>query len=226
MMDGLDMGAFVAPKSDQLNADDLIAGPRTIRITKVSGTGNSDQPVAVHFEGDDGKPYKPCKSMRRVMVNCWGSDGNAFVGRSMTLYRDERVVFGGIQVGGIRISHMSDIDRDVTMALTASKAKRTPYTVKVLQVQQRPAGTKTGADLAAEQQAAKPPLAERITAWRTNCERAGTTAKLADLWARSSELRNDIEAADPDEHGTVKDLESWWQGLFDAAEAKEREAQS
>lgn len=87
-------------------------------------------------------------------------------------------------------------------------------------------GLKSGADLAAEQEATKPPLAQRIAGWKANCERATSTVKLADLWARSSELRNDIDAADPDEHGTVKDLEAFWQELFDAAEAKEREAQS
>jgi hypothetical protein len=38
------------------------------------------------------------------------------------------VQFGGIKVGGIRISHMSHIDREMEMALTVTKAKRTPYT--------------------------------------------------------------------------------------------------
>jgi hypothetical protein len=61
----------IVPKSDQLNSDDLIGGPRTIRLTKVHLTGE-EQPVALHYEGDDGKPYKPCKSMRRVLVQLWG----------------------------------------------------------------------------------------------------------------------------------------------------------
>jgi len=128
----MDMSATVAPRSDQLNSDDLIAGPRKITITSVSGTGNPDQPVGVFFDGDGGKPYKPCKSMRRVMIAAWGADASQYVGRSMTIYRDPKVVFGGMEVGGVRISHMSHIQRDMVMALTASKAKRTPYTVKVL----------------------------------------------------------------------------------------------
>lgn len=80
---------------------------------------------------------------------------------------------------------------------------------------------KTGAELAAEQAPPKP-LAERIAAWKLNCERATTTAKLGDLWARSSSLRNEIDAGDPDEVGTVKELQDWWQARFDAADAKER----
>ena len=122
----------IAPKSDQLNADDLIGRTLTIKVSKVSILGEADQPIAVHFEGDGGKPYKPCKSMRRVLVNVWGADGNAYLGQSMTLYRDEKVAFGGVAVGGIRISHMSGIDRDATMALTTTRAQRKPYTVKPL----------------------------------------------------------------------------------------------
>jgi hypothetical protein len=134
-----DLAATIAPKSDQINADDLIAGPLTIAITRVTGCDNPDQPIAIHFEGDGGKPFKPCKSMRRVLVHCWGADGNTFAGRRMTLYRDDKVQFGGIQVGGIRISHLSHIERDVTMALTATRAKRNPYTVKPLRADVKPA---------------------------------------------------------------------------------------
>lgn len=128
----MDMSPFVVPKSDQINADDLISGPKTIRITRVSGTNNADQPVAVYFDGDDEKPFKPCKSMRRVMIAAWGVDAAKYVGRSMTLYRDPKVAFGGMEVGGIRISAMSHIDKPLAMALTVTKAKRAPYRVSVL----------------------------------------------------------------------------------------------
>lgn len=124
--------ATIAPKSDQLNADDLIGRSLTITVSKVALCGEAEQPIAVHYEGDEGKPYKPCKSMRRVMVHVWGPDGAKFAGRRMTLYRDDKVRFGPDAVGGIRISHMSGIDRDVTMALTATRASRKPYTVKPL----------------------------------------------------------------------------------------------
>lgn len=129
----MDISTTIAPKSDQLNADDLIAGPRTIVITRVFGNQDApEQPVSVAFEGDGGKPYKPCKSMRRVMVHAWGPDASAYVGRSMTLYRDPDVRFGGMAVGGIRISHMSGIQKDMTVSLTESKAKRKPYTVRAM----------------------------------------------------------------------------------------------
>jgi hypothetical protein len=131
-----DLSETIAPKSDQLNSDDLISGPRTVTITKVS-YASAEQPIAIGFDGDDGKPYMPCKSMRRVLVQIWGKDGNAYTGRSMTLYRDKDVMFGGQAVGGIRISHMTGIDKPVTMALTATRASRKPFTVKPLQMQER-----------------------------------------------------------------------------------------
>jgi hypothetical protein len=129
-----DMRAVIVPKSDQINADNLLAGPMTIRIRAVTIRPGTEQPVSVFFDGDDDKPYKPCKSMARVMVQCWGDDANAYVGRSMTLYCDPKVTWGGIAVGGIRISHMSDIDRPITMALTATKAQRRPFTVNPLRL--------------------------------------------------------------------------------------------
>lgn len=126
-----DLSKTIAPKSDQLNADDLIGRNLTIEITDVRGV-EGDQPIAVSFRGDNGKPYKPCKSMRRVMVHCWGADGKQYVGRRMSIFRDDEVVFGGIKVGGIRISHLSHIDGPKTMALTNTRASRKPYTVKPL----------------------------------------------------------------------------------------------
>lgn len=128
----------IVPKSDQLNADDLIGRTLTITVTRVSRTDSPDQPIALNFEGDNGKPYKPCKSMRRVLVNIWGPDGNSYVGRSMALYRDDTVKFGGAEVGGIRISHMSHMEKKVVMALTATRANRKPFVVSPLAVQQQP----------------------------------------------------------------------------------------
>lgn len=133
-----DMMQTVIPKSDQLNFDDLSNGRTlTIKITKVSGK-TGDQPIAINYEGDNGKPYMPCKSMRRVLIHNWGGSGAEYVGRSLTLYGDSDVKFGGLAVGGIRISHMSHITKEVTMALTATRANRKPFTVKPLAISEKP----------------------------------------------------------------------------------------
>lgn len=127
----IDMLKTIVAKSDQLNSDDLIGGSITIKITEVRAA-SGDQPISFHYENDNGKPFKPCKNMRRVIVALWDKYADRYVGRLMTLYRDDKVTFGGMAVGGIRISHMSHIEKEVTMVLTQSKANKKPFTVKPL----------------------------------------------------------------------------------------------
>lgn len=127
----MNLSNTITPKSDQLNADDLIAGPRTIKITGVE-SGAAEQPVSIRYEGDNGRPYKPGKSMRRVLVHLWGSEGAAYVGRRLTLYRDPTITFGPDTTGGIRISHASDITEAQEMALTVKRGKRKPFRVEPL----------------------------------------------------------------------------------------------
>lgn len=142
----MDLSQTIIPKSDQLNSDDLISGPRTIRILSVSA-GNAEQPVAIHFDGDNGRPYKPGKSMRRVLVCLWGNDSEAYVGRRLTLYRDPSIRFGSDEVGGIRISHASDIDRPTQLALTVTRGKRKPYIVEPLPPEKLAQSASTARDL-------------------------------------------------------------------------------
>lgn len=131
-----DMTSVIQPKSDQLNFDDFCGGKTlTIKITKVSKV-SGEQPIVINYENDNGKPWRPCKSMCRVLVNCWGGNGQSYVGKSLTLYGDPTVKWAGMEVGGIRISHMSDIPAERVMALTTSKSNRKPFTVKPLVVEQ------------------------------------------------------------------------------------------
>lgn len=123
----------MAPKSDQLNADDLIASPITIVVTGVDVSASGDQKVSVHYQNENGRPYKPCKSMMRIMSFAWGEDPEQWVGQSATLYNDPTVVFGGEKTGGIRISHMTGIDKTVELALQKSKGKKQTYKVFPMQ---------------------------------------------------------------------------------------------
>lgn len=131
MPDVSDLRYTIVPKSDQLNAEQLMAGDMTITVTDVR-IGSDDQPVVIHYEGEDGRPFKPCKTCRKVLIFAWGEDGRKWVGKSMTLFNDPSVKFGGMSVGGIRISHLSDIQRELVVSLTATKGKKTPHTIKVL----------------------------------------------------------------------------------------------
>lgn len=127
----MDMTQAIAPKSDQLNAEDLLTGPRTFTIEKVN-EGSAEQPVNVHLVEFPGRPYRPSKTCSRILVAAWGKDSSAYVGRRLTLYRDPEVTFGRDKVGGIKISHLSNLDKRLTLALTVTRGKRAAYIVDPL----------------------------------------------------------------------------------------------
>ena len=134
-----DMNHSVAPKTDQVSYDHFISGKSiTIKITGVDFTAG-EQPVALKFENSNGKVFRPCKSMRRVLIAAWGDKASNYVGRSMTLYGDPTVRYGALEVGGVRISHLSHIDKELKVILTATKGNKKPYTVKPLVTTEQPA---------------------------------------------------------------------------------------
>lgn len=129
----MDISTTIEPRSDQVNADDLLIGPRTVTITDVTA-GSAEQPVHVHLAEFPGRPWKPSKSMRRVLAAVWGPDASTYIGQRVTLYRDPDVTFGRDKVGGIRISHMTGLSEPRTVSLTVTRGKRRPYTVQPLTV--------------------------------------------------------------------------------------------
>lgn len=127
----MDLSQTIVPKSDQVNADDLIAGPVTVTVQEVVA-GSAEQPVDVRLVEYPGRAYRPSKSMRRVLVSAWGAEASAYAGRRLTLYRNPDITFGRDKVGGIEISHMSHLDKPLTVALTATRGKRKNFTVQPL----------------------------------------------------------------------------------------------
>lgn len=125
-------------KSDQINAADLLGGPITVTIDRVNIDLGQDQPVSMRLVGMD-KVYRPCKIMRRAMVEMWGGDANAYIGRALTLYCDPNVRFGKDQPGGTRISHMSHIAGEKILSTMVSKGKFAPHRIKPLMPEAKPA---------------------------------------------------------------------------------------
>ena len=134
----IDMTQTIVAKSDQTNADDLIGGPITIKINAVKVTPGADQPVVINYENDNGKPWKPCKGMCRVLVAIWGKNAEDYIGKSLTLFREPTVKWAGKEAGGIQISHMEGMDKPKTVPVTVSRGKKVPLTVHPLQIQQEP----------------------------------------------------------------------------------------
>jgi hypothetical protein len=129
-----DLRTTIVPKSDQLNAEQLLSGSMTIAVTDVRIGSGDEQPVSIHYANDNGRPYKPCKTMRKVLVLAWGPDGRQWAGKSMELYNDESVRFGGTAVGGIRIKALSHLAKRIDVSLTATKGKKAMHSIEPLAV--------------------------------------------------------------------------------------------
>lgn len=127
----IDVSDTCKARSDQLNADDLVGGPITVSITNVSKADSNEQPVHIAISGGY-QPFKPCKTMRRALVAAWGKNAAEWIGRSMTLYRDANVKWAGESIGGIRISHLSHISKQLDLALSESKGKKKKIVIQPL----------------------------------------------------------------------------------------------
>ena len=127
----MDITESLAANSNQQNADEYLSGPKTVTVSEVK-KGTAEQPVEVHLVEFPGKPFKPAKSVRRVLAKAWGTDASQWAGRRLTIYCDPDVKYAGKAVGGLRVSHVSHIDKPVTVALTVTRGKREPFTVQPL----------------------------------------------------------------------------------------------
>lgn len=176
----------IAPKSDQLDAIELVSGPRTFTIEKVSAN-NPDQPFNFHLKELD-RVWRPGKSMRRVIVAAWGAEASAYVGQQVTLYCDPTVRFGNDITGGTRISHMTGIDKPLKVSLMVSRGKFSMFTVLPLEATSASNDT-SGRDWLAELELAGDDL-DAVTALGTAAKTAtAPTVALNAIRARYNELK-------------------------------------
>lgn len=117
----------IVPSSDQLNAEDLLTGPITVTVTGVR-RGSPQQPIEVDMAERD-RPFRPCKTCRRVLIAIWTEEPAQWIGQQMTLFTDPSVLYGGVKVGGIRISHTTGLDKPKTLVLAITRGKRQEITI-------------------------------------------------------------------------------------------------
>ncbi len=173
-------------KSDQLNATDIMGIDLVIRIRAAELTQSKEQPLSVYFDGDNNRPWKPSKGMRRVLAAAWGADTDGLIGKYVQLHFDSSVKYAGKEVGGIRIKAMSDIDkRGIVVVETINRQNRIPLTIQYLNTE-RPAYpddkfTAALPAMAAAMQAGKMSLQQVVA----QCQKTGqlSTAQLAQLEA-------------------------------------------
>lgn len=122
----MDITEALAPTSDQLDAVELVH-PRTFTIDDGSrlGTREGKKVAEIRLVGFD-RVWRPSKGMLDLLAACWGTDAKVWVGHRVTVYNDPDVMFGKERTGGVRISHLSHIDkaRDVLIRAAGAGKKR------------------------------------------------------------------------------------------------------
>ena len=127
----MDITNALAPKSDQLDAVDLLGSPPQIfTVTEVS-EGNAEQPVNIRL-AEFPRWWRPSKGMLRVLAGCWGKDTSKWVGKQVELYCDPDVMFGPDKVGGIRISRLSGIAKRTSVPMIIKRGKGGSWNVDPL----------------------------------------------------------------------------------------------
>ncbi len=132
-----DVRGTLEAKSDQLNATDIMGIDLVIRIRDVQVGSGKEQPVSVYFDGDNNRPWKPSKGMRRVLAAGWGWESNDWINKFVKLHFDNSVKYAGKEVGGIRVKAMSHIDsRGIVVVEAINRQQRVPLHITCLDVSQ------------------------------------------------------------------------------------------
>lgn len=164
-----DISETLAAKVDQITFEEF--RPPIERIVTITGTTvkrGADQPVSLDLAEFPGRPYKPGKSMRRVLAAIWGTDSAAYVGRKLKLYGDPSITFGGLAVGGIRIRAMSHLDAPRDVVITVKQGMRKPFKVQPLTDTAPVGASKIDAALTAINNATTTLQLDKITEHATN----------------------------------------------------------
>jgi hypothetical protein len=113
-----------------MDAADLTEEGGIFTITDVTVT-QGDQPVNVSL-AEFPRPWRPAKTVRRILARVWGPDSQTWVGKRAHLYNDPSVRWAGEAVGGVRVRAVSGIDKPVNVTLPTSRGKYGKYTIQPL----------------------------------------------------------------------------------------------
>jgi len=183
----MDITDTLAPASDQLDAIELVSGPRTFTVESVI-QGSDEQPVQVRLV-EFPRVWRPSKGMRRVLAAGWGTDASAWTGRRVTLYFDPDVTFGKDRTGGTRIKAMTDLPggKRLSIPLLISRGKSALFTVEPL-IESAPTKAKAPTEPTAAQVAA----CTDVDALKVMYDAAGSPEMRAQIRARKAELNTPV----------------------------------
>jgi len=138
----MDLTTTITVDSTQINAEDVLE-PRVFRIIGCKNGPSKQQPVEFRLEGEP-KVYRPCKTMRRLLVRAWGKEGDDDTGKLIRLYCDPSVRNpDGQTVGGTRIDGLSHTDK-TSITVPVGQGRARAYKIEILRDErQQPATTRT-----------------------------------------------------------------------------------
>jgi hypothetical protein len=135
-MEEMNIREFVKIKSDRLNYEDFIMGPQDFTIARLGRkTDQGNVRLLMFFAGCEETPYWVPKGMVKCLSNPdgWGEDPfSEWIGRRVRLFGEPTVVYAGKELGGIRISAISDINRAYSTKITERRGVRIDYVISPL----------------------------------------------------------------------------------------------
>lgn len=126
------MRVDIKKNTDQLNYEDFLGG--LTRIVTIAGVkkGSKEAQYDIAIEGDD-RYWRPPATVLKLLVLAYGDNAEDWIGKSAVLYGDPEVKApGGKKVGGIRVSHLSHIDKPLSASLTVTRGQTGIFTIDPL----------------------------------------------------------------------------------------------
>lgn len=125
------MKVDIKKNTDQLNYEDFLGGvTRIVTIAKVE-KGRKEAQYDIAIEGDD-RYWRPPATVLKLLRLAYGDEGADWVGKSARLYGDPEVKMKGVKVGGIRVSHLSHIEKPLSASLTVTRGQTGVFTIQPL----------------------------------------------------------------------------------------------
>jgi hypothetical protein len=126
------MRVEIKKNTDQLNYEDFLGGvTRTVTIAKVE-KGRKEAQYDIAIEGDD-RYWRPPATVLKLLKLAFGDNAEDWIGKRATLYGDPEVKApGGKKVGGIRVSHLSHIDKPLVASLSITRGQTGTFTIQPL----------------------------------------------------------------------------------------------
>jgi hypothetical protein len=125
------MKVEIKKNTDQLNYEDFLGGITRLVTIKAVERGRKEAQYDIAIEGDD-RYWRPPATVLKQLVLAYGDNAQDWVGQSAMLYGDPDVKMAGKKVGGIRVSHLSHIEKPLTASLSVTRGQTGVFTIDPL----------------------------------------------------------------------------------------------